>query len=334
LKKIYHANDAKFLSNIINPIYEDNFPYLNQLVSMGVLKNNAIIACIPAYNEEVSIASVVLKTNFFVDRVFVINDGSLDDTNKLAIASGAIVIDHKNNKGYGGALKTCFKVAKTINAKFMIILDGDGQHDPKFVPLFLNSFKNGADVIVGSRFLQKEHSSKIPQYRKFGMKILNMGTDLTTGGKNSDSQSGYRGYSKKAISSINIFSDKMSAGSEILINAIEHNLNIQEVPIETRYDVKKPKQNAFVHGFNVFKDIVSFIGYKRPLMLFGLLGSILCTIGIIFSIHAILLYNTSNTFPIGTAFTGAVFLIIGSNAIISGLILNSLVQIVNRNGKT
>ena len=92
-----------------------------------------ILAAIPCYNEGLAIGSVVLKASRHVDEVLVVDDGSIDDT-----AAGAVVVAHEENNGYGAAIRSCFNYAKTNNADIMVILDGDGQHDPsKYLILFL-----------------------------------------------------------------------------------------------------------------------------------------------------------------------------------------------------
>ncbi len=96
------------------------------------------IAAIPCYNEGLAIGSVVLKARKYVDKVLVVDDGSTDDTVEVATAAGAAVVSHVVNKGYGAAIRTCFNYAKENNFDVLITLDGDGQHDPSYIPEFIN----------------------------------------------------------------------------------------------------------------------------------------------------------------------------------------------------
>jgi len=113
-----------------------------------------VIAAMPAYNEEGTIAKVVLGTKKHVDKVVVVDDGSEDMTVEIAEALGAMVVRHKANRGYGAAIRTCFETAKELNADIMVILDSDGQHDPSCIPEFISTLRtNNADVVIGSRFL-------------------------------------------------------------------------------------------------------------------------------------------------------------------------------------
>jgi glycosyltransferase involved in cell wall biosynthesis len=191
------------------------------------------LAAIPCYNEGLAIGSVVLKLKLkvrkYVDEVLVVDDGSTDDTVEVATAAGAAVVSHEENKGYGAAIRTCFNYAKENNFDVMVILDGDGQHDLSYIPDFITAMKtNKADIVIGSRFLAKNKLSQIPKYRIVGMKVLNLFTQLH-GTKTTDSQSGYRAYSRRAIEKIKITNPDMGAGSEILTQVKKHNLNLKLV---------------------------------------------------------------------------------------------------------
>jgi len=97
-----------------------------------------IIAAMPAHNEDERIAKVVLGAKKHVDKVVVVDDGSTDTTAEIAEALGALVVRHEENRGYGAALGTCFETARELDADMMVILDSDGQHDPAYIPEFIN----------------------------------------------------------------------------------------------------------------------------------------------------------------------------------------------------
>ena len=131
-----------------------------------------IVAVIPAYNEEKTIAKIILGARKKVDEVIVVDDGSIDSTAEIAEALGAKVVKHRENLGYGAAIRTCFETAKKLNVDAMVILDADGQHNPDEIPSLLEKIKEGDDVVIGSRFVEK--NNKMPKYRKFGIGIINL----------------------------------------------------------------------------------------------------------------------------------------------------------------
>lgn len=283
---------------------------------------------LPAYNEELYIAKVILGAQPYVDIVIVVDDGSTDATCTIAQNMGALVIRHEKNLGYGGALQTIFNVSRDMNLEAVVILDSDGQHNPEDIPKVLAPLLEGADVVIGSRFLDPKKNS-IPSYRKVGMKVLDTATAVA-GVKNvSDTQSGFRAYGKKAINTINLSGTGMSAGSEILIQVSDANLTVVEVPIHVRYDIPNTSsQNPVSHGLSVLYRIINLISYRRPLVAFGIPGFVLVIAGLIASFVAFTEYYDTSKFPFALSMVSMLFLILGLLLGIAGLILNALIVIV------
>ena len=211
------------------------------------------LACIPAYNEENKIADVIKKSLLHVDQVVVCDDGSTDDTAKIAKSAGAVVIS-QSNQGYGAALSTLFDYARQNDAKIMVTLDSDGQHDPEQIPLLLDAITtHGVDVSVGSRFLGDSEASG---YRKAGIKIITSAANYGTNLKVSDSQSGFRAYSQKAIDAIHPTEQGMSVSTEILLKIsnkkdVENNrlrFFIGDVRDYKRLDMAMKNINYVVHA--------------------------------------------------------------------------------------
>src|SRR5690348_1541721 len=100
------------------------------------------VACLPAFNVESTIESVIKKSKKFVDQIIVCDDGSNDKTGEIAKQSGAIVITHETNQGYGAAIKTLFDEAKKLKADVMVTLDSDGQHDPEAISSLIDPITN------------------------------------------------------------------------------------------------------------------------------------------------------------------------------------------------
>lgn len=286
-----------------------------------------IIVALPAHNEENYIAKVVLGCKELVDEVIVVDDGSSDATVDIARSLGAIVIKHETNKGYGAAINTCFKTAKERNADVMIILDSDGQHNPGDIVKFIEPINNGVDIVIGSRFISSDVNNA-PTYRKLGMRLLDHITIFAGSEKTSDSQSGFRAYSRRAIEQINIKGDGMSVGSEILLHAKEKNLKISEVPITCRYDQGGSSQNPISHGMNVVTGICETVVYKRPLLYFVSIGTTFLIFGSGVGLWSIDRYIGTNHLPFGPSIATLLFLMLGSLSIFSGLILHSLRRII------
>jgi len=212
-------------------------------------------------------------------------------------------------------------------------MDSDGQHDPKDVEKVLDPLLNGADAVIGSRFLDKSKNA-IPKYRQIGMKILDTATAAAGVENGIDTQSGFRAYGKKAISIISISGTGMSAGSEILIQIKDKNLKIVEVPICVRYDIEETSsQNPLTHGVMVLYNIIGMISYRRPLPAFGIPGFILIITGFFFVSWAITEYYTTATFPFVLSMVSGVLVMLGLLLIIAALILNYLVVFVTDQNK-
>ena len=288
------------------------------------------LAAIPCHDEGLAIGSVVLKARKYVDEVLVVDDGSMDDTVEVAAEAGAVIVSHEVNKGYGAAIRSCFNYAKGDGFEVMVILDGDGQHDPSYIPDFIKAAKTGkADVVIGSRFLEKNKT--IPKYRIVGMKVLNVFTGLVGNMETTDSQSGYRAYSRRAIEKIRITNHDMGAGSEILTQVGDCNLNVVEIPIDVRYDIEgTSSKNPVSHGVGVLMDLIRIFEYNRPLHAFGGIGILTLGIGTIIGMWVVQIYDASGRLPFGPALLMILLFIIGTFATFTGIILHSIAQLFDR----
>jgi glycosyltransferase involved in cell wall biosynthesis len=289
-----------------------------------------IIAALPAFNEEANIAKLVLQAQQHVDTVVVVDDGSTDMTVAIAKALGAHVVQHVKNKGYGAALRTCFETARELDAEVMVILDSDGQHDPAYIPQFLSALKEcEADVVIGSRFLDKNDKNGIPTWRIVGMKVLDISTKLAGKVDVTDSQSGYRAYGRRAIQALKIENPDMGAGSEILLQVQQHQLKVAEIPITVRYDLEgTSSKNPVKHGFGVLGSIIQAIGEKRPLLYIGLPGLVLIMIGFYFGLMLLRYYNRIGYFSLPYTLLAGFFILVGTIAVFISLVLNVIRRLV------
>ena len=305
------------------PVVESEL--LNHLSPERRLKK--IVVAIPAYNEEVAIGSVVLKARKYADQVVVIDDGSTDATAEVAEAAGATVIRHGENKGYGAALRSCFEVASKLNADVLVILDGDGQHDPNDIPVVATPVLDGeADIAIGSRFLSPA-SQEVPSYRKFGIKAITFLSNLFSREKISDAQSGFRAYSRRAIEVLrDLESSGMKASTEILLEGGLHNLKVVEVPIHVNYNVSGSTLNPLSHGLGVFGGLIEIVSQRRPLFFFGTAGLILTGLGVILGIAALWHLAVTKYISVGIlgmSLLSTLLVLLGVFSLFTGIVLNA-----------
>lgn len=244
------------------------------------------VACIPAYNEERTIGKVVVGTQPYVDQVLVCDDGSGDMTAAIAEKLGAKVIRHGQNMGKGEAFRSLFSACRDMGADVMITIDGDDQHDPADIPKLVDPITKGyADVVIGARF--HGDNKGIPSYRKAGNKLLNA---VTVGGI-SDTQSGFRAYSKKAIDSLRPSESGMGVDSEILMDASRQGLKMAEVPVSVRYGIGKTStHNPIYHTVDVLTSAIKLTSIRHPMTFYGIPGLVITLLGVYFVIHAYLIF--------------------------------------------
>ena len=283
------------------------------------------LACIPAYNEENHIADVIKKSLLYVDQVVVCDDGSTDDTAKMAKSAGAIVIS-QSNQGYGAAISTLFDYARRNNAKIMVTLDSDGQHNPEQIPLLLDAIiTHGVDVSVGSRFLGDTEASG---YRKAGIKIITSAANYGTNLKISDSQSGFRAYSQKAISAIHPTEQGMSVSTEILLKISNKGLSLAEVPISIIYGPDTSEHNSVSHGVSVLMNTLKYISIKHPIKFYGIPGLLLTILGVILGGVFLDAYLNDQVVFYGSLLGAVVLFLLGAILSVTAIILFSIANLI------
>lgn len=238
-----------------------------------------VAVLLPAYNEEVSIASMVLLSLQYADEVIVIDDGSSDRTSEVSRLAGATVLPHTTNKGKGAALKTGFKYAQDYD--IIVTIDADGQHNPSEIPDVIKPImEDRADIVNGSRYIAGKDTTT-PTYRRVGQTVLDNATYLASGVKLTDTQSGFRAFSSKSIEYFNFDPNGFGIESDMLIEASVNKLRIVEVEITVRYDVNTTTDNPIVQGFSVLMRILELMRFNRPLYFYGISGSIVLFLGIL-----------------------------------------------------
>jgi hypothetical protein len=281
-----------------------------------------IVAALPAYNEERYIGSVILKAKKYANEVFVFDDGSTDGTSEVARLAGATVMRSEQNRGKGAAMKDILEQARGDGADVLVFLDADGQHDPNEIPTLVEAVRAGFDLVVGSR---RGATKKAPLYRRVGQGVLSYWTSVVSRGRKViDSESGFRALSQRLISDIDLTENGFAVETEMIVKASEKGFKITEVPISCIYVDDGSTQNPVRHGFGVLGRIINMISERRPLLFFGVAGTISCLLGILAGVRVLTAMASSAAFPIGTALLSAVFLIVGVFSVFTGIVLNIL----------
>tara|TARA_B100000745_G_scaffold258235_1_gene181380 strand:- start:1 stop:882 length:882 start_codon:yes stop_codon:yes gene_type:complete len=284
---------------------------------------------IPAYNEEKNIASIITKLKKITDSIIVCNDGSSDLTGDIARDLGALVINHPKNLGYGAAINSLFLKAKELDFDVLITFDGDGQHRIEDVNSVFEPIKNKmVDIVIGSRFLHKK-SEEIPNYRKFGIKMITKVTNMSIKEKLTDSQSGFRAYSKRVLKEITPSDRGMGVSTEILIKANNLGLKIAEVPIKVRYDGDTSTHNPVSHGTSVILSTIKFTSIHNPLKFYGIPGIIFLIIGLGFIAWTLQIYAESQVIITNISLIGIGCIVLGAVLLMTAVILFSIVTVVS-----
>ena len=283
---------------------------------------------IPAYNEEKNIAVIIQKLSEIADTIIVCNDGSSDNTGKIAEKMGAIVINHSQNLGYGGSIRSLFLKARELGSEMLVTLDSDGQHRiSDVIPIIDPIRKNQADLVIGSRFLE-DNQEDMPKYRKIGIKMITKLANCSLEESVSDSQSGFRAYGKNVLSEITPLEQGMGVSNEILLKSSKKGFKIAEVPIVVSYEGDTSTQHPISHGASVTLSTLKFISIEHPLKFYGLPGSIFLAIGLIFTIITIQGFSITRQILLGPAVIGVGTIVFGTVLLMTSIILFSIVNVV------
>jgi len=222
------------------------------------LKNkNKIHIFIPAYNEA-NVIEEVVKTvlNCGFSNIYVVNDGSTDETAKHAKKAGAKVIQHPLNRGAGAANQTGISYAKRKGLEYIVFLDGDGQHYPEDIEKMYDFMhKENIDLVIGSRFIKDIES--VPVIRRLYNFIANILTLGVKQSKYSDTQCGFRMLNRKAIETIDLEIDGFGYCSEMIWKAELNKLIIKEMSVHVRYTEHSMKKGQdLITGMKTGFDLI------------------------------------------------------------------------------
>jgi len=232
---------------------------------------------IPAFNEEENIASVIEGVKQYSDAdIIVVDDGSTDQTVERATKAGALVVRHPFNMGYGTTLQTGYKYAVKNKYDFLVQIDGDGQHDPKYIPALFREVEAGrCDVAIGSRFLC-ERQFPLSALKWMGIHMLRLATRCFIRERITDPTSGYQCLKRDVLEVFtkDLFPcDYPDANMIILLHGMA--FTVKEIPVAMRpnREGRSMHEGKFKVMYYFFKMFLSFVialirgksGSERPI---------------------------------------------------------------------
>jgi glycosyltransferase involved in cell wall biosynthesis len=225
-------------------------------------------AVIPAYDLARSIGLVVQRTRMHLSPVVVVDDGSRDDTARVAAESGASVLRVEANRGKGWALRCGFRKALEGPWEGIITLDGDLQHDPDDIPGIIAAYdQTGADLVVGSRMGRAED---MPRVRYYTNRVGVLCISWAAGQPLEDSQSGFRLYRRSVIESVPLRTTRYDTETEIIIKAGLRGMRIVSAPIKTIYlegEANASHYRPFTDTFHISMVFLKSLFWRRGMRL-------------------------------------------------------------------
>ena len=283
---------------------------------------------IPAFNEEKNIAKIIKKLKQKYDSIIVCDDGSTDSTYDILKKLNVEIIRHESNKGYGAAIKSIFEKGFEIGSDILITFDADGQHRIEDIENVTTPIINQeAELVIGSRFLD-DSEKEVPQYRKVGIKLITKITNASIKEKLTDSQSGFRAYSKKIVNELNPSELGMGISTEILIKASSKNFKISEVPIKILYSGDTSTHNPISHGSSVILSTIKYTSIEHPLKFYGIPSVVFFIIGLSFTYMAAQYYTEIGRLSTNLTIVAAGTVLIAVVLLITSILLYSLVSVV------
>ena len=303
--------------------------------SEAFIERSHVVVGIPAFNEEKTIAKVVLKAQKYADKVLVCDDGSTDMTGEIAEKLGAEVIRHDRNLGYGAALRSLFRRARELNADVFVTLDGDDQHNPAEIPQVIKPVIEGeADIAIGSRLIDEGLAKTMPWYRRAGVKLITKFTNSSANYGIKDAQSGFRAYGRKALESLDLLEEGMGASVEILLSAKKHGLRVKEVSASCRYDdTARSTHNPLRHGAEVIMSIFRIVVEEKPLLCLGLPGLAFLFVGAFFGAWMLQIYALEHHIVTNIALAAIAFILIGLFMLFASVTLYAISRVSKKLNK-
>lgn len=220
-----------------------------------------ICIIVPAYQEAKRIGEVVRAIRRHVSWVLVVDDGSSDETARMAEEAGAVVMRHEQNRGKGEALKTGFEYAQKTDCDLVVTMDADGQHDPDDPPRFIDAYRRtGIPVLLGNRMGAR---SQMPLIRRLTNRIMSWMISRTMRQYIPDTQCGYRLFRRDVLPFLAAESPRFAAESEMLLHLAERHFRIDNVRVKTIYRDERSKIKPIADTWRFWSMMLHYHRRKR-----------------------------------------------------------------------
>ena len=257
-----------------------------------------VIVTIPAYNEAKTIGilinriKTVMQKGRYKYKILVVDDCSKDKTAKVAKESGAVVYSHPKNYGLAETFRTEIEKSLQLNADAIVHIDADLQYKPEEIPNLIREIENGYDLVLGSRFKGKIES--MPWVNRLGNIAFSKVVSQMAGMKISDAQTGFRAFTKNFAKKIVIRSDHTYTQEQI-IRATKNKFKIKEIPVyfAKRDGKSRLISNPFTYALRAWVNILRIYRDYRPLKFFGIIGTLIFSIGFLIGLYMAYLHFTS-----------------------------------------
>ena len=288
------------------------------------MNNKEIAVLVPCYNEELTIAKVVTNFKKVLPEatIYVYDNNSKDDTDKVALKAGAVVY-YEYRQGKGNVIRSMFR---NIDADCYIMIDGDNTYPADHAREIANLIlENKADMVIGDRLSSTYFTENKRAFHNFGNKAVRFLINKLFKNNVKDIMTGYRGFNKEFVKTFPIQAKGFEIETEMTINALDKNMRIKEIPVNYRdrpYG-SKSKLNTIPDGIKVIKTIFSLFKDYMPLKFFGIFSFLTLTISVILFIPVFIeFFQTGLVLKFPTLFVSLVFLLIAVFSFFTGIILD------------
>jgi glycosyltransferase involved in cell wall biosynthesis len=288
-----------------------------------------------ALNEEKSIGGLIDRLPATLDgvdsiEVFTVDDGSTDGTREVALAHGSKVISHRRNRGLGSTFAAGIDAALRSGADVIVILDGDGQHPPEYIPQLLAPiFRGEAELVTATRFAEPELVPEMPAVKKMGNRLVARMVNLFTGTVLTDVSCGFRAYTRNAALHLNLYG-RHTYTHESLLDLAHKGVGLAEVPVPVRgvreHGESRVVKNVWSYGLRTLGITLRAVRDRMPLQFFGSIGFALVLTGLALELAVLVHWaTTGRTSPIQSlAVAGATLLIIGALSVLMALVADMM----------